>query len=80
MEKYRRKTVGEELEEASAENEIRIATHGKIKNYVANVLNLLKVTIPPTAHCVASLDNSTDRTETMRMWLLLGKGKLLTKL
>ncbi|KAJ3137065.1 hypothetical protein HDU90_002236 [Geranomyces variabilis] len=42
MEKYRRKTVGEEPLEPRASNEVHIAVHGKIRDYVKKVLDLLK--------------------------------------
>ncbi|KAI8910725.1 hypothetical protein PhCBS80983_g05547 [Powellomyces hirtus] len=42
MEKYRRKVVGDEPAEPRQPNEIHIATHGKIRDYVRDVLNLLK--------------------------------------
>ncbi|TPX63213.1 hypothetical protein SpCBS45565_g06765 [Spizellomyces sp. 'palustris'] len=42
MEKYRRTAVGEETEGDLAENEVRIASHGKIRAYLAQILGLLK--------------------------------------
>ncbi|KAI9006172.1 hypothetical protein BC832DRAFT_592261 [Gaertneriomyces semiglobifer] len=42
MDKYRRKTVGEELKAEAAQNELLISSQGKVRTYVNNALSMLQ--------------------------------------
>ncbi|KAJ3181133.1 hypothetical protein HDU85_003838 [Gaertneriomyces sp. JEL0708] len=42
MDKYRRKTVGEEPKAEAAQNELLISSQGKVRTYVTNAMSMLQ--------------------------------------